>query len=77
MTNQITTVLSPMDRNVDELNLEDDNVGHVTAALGNTWAHAVNTRLTLQYLHQGFRQVGIIFIVYKYHYKILINSSLY
>ena len=52
-----------MDPNVDELNLEDDNVGHVIAALGNTWAHAVNTRLTLQHLDQGFRQVGIIFIV--------------
>lgn len=31
----------------------------MTAALGNTWSHAVNTRLIVQYLDENFRQVLI------------------
>eukprot|EP00069_Balaena_mysticetus_P012427 bmy_07726T0 len=31
----------------------------VTAALGNTWSHSVNTRLILQYLGSGRRQILI------------------
>lgn len=30
----------------------------VTAALGNTWSHSVNTRLILQYLGSERRQVS-------------------
>lgn len=30
----------------------------VTAALGNSWSHCVNTRLLLQYMHGGRRLVG-------------------
>jgi len=36
-----------------------DDGSHVTAALGNTWSHAVNTRLIVQYLDDKFRQVLI------------------
>ena len=36
--------------------VEEDG-SHVTAALGNTWSHAVNTRLIVQYLDDKFRQV--------------------
>lgn len=36
---------------------EDDDGSRVTAALGNTWSHAVNTRLIVQYLDEKFRQV--------------------
>jgi len=38
---------------------EGDDGSHVTAALGNTWSHAVNTRLIVQYLDDRFRQVLI------------------
>ena len=31
--------------------------GYVTAALGNTWSHCVNTRLIVQYLDGPYRQV--------------------
>lgn len=36
---------------------EDDDGSRVTAALGNTWSHAVNTRLIVQYLDEKFRQI--------------------
>ena len=36
---------------------EEDDGSRVTAALGNTWSHAVNTRLIVQYLDETFRQV--------------------
>lgn len=59
VTNQITTVVSKLEQDVNyELELIDD-ASHVTAALGNTWAHAINTRLTLQYLDQGLRQIMV------------------
>ena len=38
---------------------EEEDGSHVTAALGNTWSHAVNTRLIMQYLDDKFRQVKI------------------
>ena len=38
---------------------EEEDGSHVTAALGNTWSHAVNTRLIVQYLDDKFRQVKI------------------
>ncbi|XP_026564446.1 DNA repair protein RAD51 homolog 2 isoform X1 [Pseudonaja textilis] len=71
LTNQITTwlsdglavqadLLSP----VDDLSLSegssrngDWDSGYVTAALGNTWSHCVNTRLILQYLDSKTRQI--------------------
>uniref|UniRef100_A0A8C6XR08 DNA repair protein RAD51 homolog 2 n=1 Tax=Naja naja TaxID=35670 RepID=A0A8C6XR08_NAJNA len=71
LTNQITTwlsdglavqadVLSP----VDDLSLSEESSrngdwysGYVTAALGNTWSHCVNTRLILQYLDSKTRQI--------------------
>ncbi|XP_026526923.1 DNA repair protein RAD51 homolog 2 isoform X3 [Notechis scutatus] len=71
LTNQITTwlsdglavqadLLSP----VDDLSLSegssrngDLDSGYVTAALGNTWSHCVNTRLILQYLDSKTRQI--------------------
>ena len=36
----------------------DGESGYVTAALGNTWSHSVNTRLIVQYLDGGRREVG-------------------
>ncbi|XP_015669579.1 DNA repair protein RAD51 homolog 2 [Protobothrops mucrosquamatus] len=71
LTNQITTwlsdglavqadLLSP----VDDLSLSegssrngDGDSGYVTAALGNTWSHCVNTRLILQYFDSKTRQI--------------------
>lgn len=38
---------------------DDDDSHHVTAALGNTWSHAVNTRLIVQYVDEKFRQVEL------------------
>uniref|UniRef100_A0A8D0FNV3 DNA repair protein RAD51 homolog 2 n=1 Tax=Strix occidentalis caurina TaxID=311401 RepID=A0A8D0FNV3_STROC len=53
LTNQITTSLSSglaiqadLVSPADDLSLSE---GYVTAALGNTWSHSVNTRLILQY----------------------------
>lgn len=40
---------------------EEDDGSHVTAALGNTWSHAVNTRLIVQYLDDKFREVKLRF----------------
>ncbi|OWF38691.1 DNA repair protein RAD51-like 2 [Mizuhopecten yessoensis] len=37
----------------------DGDGGYVTAALGNTWSHSVNTRLILQYLTDLERQVMV------------------
>ncbi|XP_063145871.1 DNA repair protein RAD51 homolog 2 [Candoia aspera] len=71
LTNQITTwlsdglavqadLLSP----VDDLSLSegpsrngDGESGYVTAALGNTWSHCVNTRLILQFFDSKTRQL--------------------
>ncbi|XP_019625719.1 PREDICTED: DNA repair protein RAD51 homolog 2-like isoform X2 [Branchiostoma belcheri] len=33
--------------------------GYVTAALGNTWSHSVNTRLIVQYLDDKYREVMV------------------
>lgn len=64
MTNQITTRVSHDLRRqsdwsdeMDEDLQEDRSV--VTAALGNSWSHCVNTRLLLQYMHGGRRLVGV------------------
>ena len=67
VTNQITTRFvgagssnaSAAFQDVDGADAEpgDDDSSHVTAALGNTWSHAVNTRLIVQYLDEKFRQV--------------------
>lgn len=37
-------------------NAEVDS-GFVTAALGNTWSHSINTRLIVQYVNAHQRQV--------------------
>ena len=67
VTNQITTRINKSNaadssykiKDVDGFDVEGDEEvgGHVTAALGNTWSHAVNTRLILQYLDNHYRQV--------------------
>ena len=54
MTNQITTHMSHDHSEVEETMMER---GVVTAALGNTWSHCVNTRLLLQFLPDGKRLV--------------------
>ncbi|KAL9953379.1 hypothetical protein ACROYT_G040788 [Oculina patagonica] len=66
VTNQITTRFlgasgSAAFQDVDGADAEpdEDDGSHVTAALGNTWSHAVNTRLIVQYLDEKFRQVSI------------------
>ena len=41
VTNQVTTKM-------EEFDFTDTN-SYVTAALGNSWSHSVNTRLVLQY----------------------------
>ncbi|XP_043373351.1 DNA repair protein RAD51 homolog 2 isoform X3 [Dermochelys coriacea] len=73
LTNQITTRLSNgLDIQADLVSPADDmslsevsgasgskdrEPGYVTAALGNTWSHSVNTRLILQYHDFHTRQV--------------------
>nr|XP_028581264.1 DNA repair protein RAD51 homolog 2 isoform X3 [Podarcis muralis] len=68
LTNQITTWLSDgLAVQADLLSPADDfslsegsrngEPGYVTAALGNTWSHSVNTRLILQYLDSQTRQL--------------------
>lgn len=51
LTNQITTHVRGEGSEVDS--------GFVTAALGNTWSHAVNTRLIVQYVDAHKRQILI------------------
>nr|XP_025039873.1 DNA repair protein RAD51 homolog 2 isoform X2 [Pelodiscus sinensis] len=73
LTNQITTRLNnglDVQANIvspaDDLCLfevsgasgsKDQELGYVTAALGNTWSHSVNTRLILQYHDLHTKQV--------------------
>nr|XP_005988404.1 PREDICTED: DNA repair protein RAD51 homolog 2 [Latimeria chalumnae] len=71
LTNQITTHLSKKcAAQADPVSLADDlglsqaealstegESGYVTAALGNTWSHSVNTRLIVQYLDSHRRQI--------------------
>ncbi|XP_026375458.1 DNA repair protein RAD51 homolog 2 isoform X1 [Ursus arctos] len=68
LTNQITTHLSrglasqaDLVSPADDLSLSEGSSGSscVTAALGNTWSHSVNTRLILQYLGSERRQILI------------------
>lgn len=69
VTNQITTRFlvagsssgNTAFQDVDGADAEPDkdDSSHVTAALGNTWSHAVNTRLIVQYLDEKFRQVYV------------------
>ncbi|XP_030069730.1 DNA repair protein RAD51 homolog 2 [Microcaecilia unicolor] len=64
LTNQITTRLSrghapqvDLVSPADDLSLSEGVSGYVTAALGNTWSHSVNTRLILQYRGAHGRQI--------------------
>ncbi|XP_057882335.1 DNA repair protein RAD51 homolog 2 [Melospiza georgiana] len=71
LTNQITTALSSgpglradLVSPADDLSLSEGSSvsgrrdsGYVTAALGNTWSHSVNTRLILQYHDLPARQL--------------------
>ncbi|XP_061853824.1 DNA repair protein RAD51 homolog 2 [Colius striatus] len=70
LTNQITTSLSSgliqadLVSPADDLSLSEGasgsgtkESGGVTAALGNTWSHSVNTRLILQYHDSPLRQL--------------------
>ncbi|XP_015268767.1 PREDICTED: DNA repair protein RAD51 homolog 2 [Gekko japonicus] len=73
LTNQVTTWLSDgLAVQADPLSPADDfslsegcsrngagESSYVTAALGNTWSHSVNTRLILQYLDSQTRQLLI------------------
>ncbi|XP_024853608.1 DNA repair protein RAD51 homolog 2 isoform X4 [Bos taurus] len=68
LTNQITTHLSgalasqaDLVSPADDLSLSEGTSGSscLTAALGNTWSHSVNTRLILQYLGSERRQILI------------------
>ncbi|XP_019306996.1 DNA repair protein RAD51 homolog 2 isoform X7 [Panthera pardus] len=68
LTNQITTHLSgalasqaDLVSPADDLSLSEGPSGSscVTAALGNTWSHSVNTRLIFQYLGSERRQILI------------------
>ena len=40
------------------LYLSENEGSYVTAALGNTWSHSVNTRLILQYVDERKREVS-------------------
>ena len=62
VTNQITTHVSRDQVTksdwLEETNGELEDRGLVTAALGNTWSHCVNTRLVLQFMEGGKRMVS-------------------
>ncbi|XP_064621384.1 DNA repair protein RAD51 homolog 2-like isoform X2 [Lineus longissimus] len=66
VTNQITTrfgvpkevKLNNPEDETSSVNLEGEG-GYVTAALGNTWSHCVNTRFIVQYLDGPRRQILI------------------
>ncbi|KAK7133407.1 hypothetical protein R3I94_015324 [Phoxinus phoxinus] len=62
LTNQITTHVGEKfhcpQRNPADVSTEEDS-GFVTAALGNTWSHCVNTRLIVQYEDTERRQIII------------------
>ncbi|XP_046381841.2 DNA repair protein RAD51 homolog 2-like [Haliotis rufescens] len=63
VTNQITTrygrpdAVGDCDNDGSSSVTAEGDGGYVTAALGNTWSHSVNTRLILQYLDADRRQV--------------------
>ncbi|XP_071963578.1 DNA repair protein RAD51 homolog 2-like [Antedon mediterranea] len=61
VTNQITTRQGSTNQssNQEQTRPFDSGEGQVTAALGNTWSHSVNTRLLLQYHDAVIRQVLI------------------
>ncbi|KAM6202640.1 DNA repair protein RAD51 homolog 2 [Rhynchocyon petersi] len=68
LTNQITTHLSRAPASqadlvspADDLSLSEGTSASscMTAALGNTWSHSVNTRLIMQYLDSERRQILI------------------
>ncbi|CAH1790657.1 unnamed protein product [Owenia fusiformis] len=70
VTNQITTRYGQgntsdagndvnHDMSVNGMSSMDGDGGYVTAALGNTWSHSVNTRLIVQYLDNVKRQILI------------------
>ena len=61
VTNQITTHVSHDLGKQSDWSDEDfqGDWSVVTAALGNSWSHCVNTRLLLQYMHGGRRLVGV------------------
>ena len=56
MANSIIMNSSMFTASGPEVSLDGDG-GYVTAALGNTWSHSVNTRLIVQYLDGQRRQV--------------------
>lgn len=62
LTNQITTHVGEKlhcpQWNQTDASFEEDS-GFVTAALGNTWSHSVNTRLIVQYEDSERRQIVI------------------
>ncbi|XP_062406344.1 DNA repair protein RAD51 homolog 2 isoform X2 [Sardina pilchardus] len=67
VTNQITTQLGERVPSSSSLSRRRSSVegaggegsGYVTAALGNTWSHNVNTRLIVQYVDSRLRQIVI------------------
>ncbi|XP_048841771.1 DNA repair protein RAD51 homolog 2 isoform X2 [Brienomyrus brachyistius] len=79
LTNQITTNLSDLKpatsfkwNSLEGSSLAAEDSGYVTAALGNTWSHSVNTRLIVQYVDAHCRQIIVAkspvapFAVFKY-----------
>lgn len=58
VTNQITTTGMSHDTERGS-DWSESCGGHISAALGNSWAHSVNTRLLLGYLPQHHRLVGL------------------
>ena len=57
VTNQITVASGGASRDTERES--DWSDGHVTAALGNTWAHCVNTRLFLDRQTHPYRLVSL------------------
>ena len=70
VVNQVQTVMSEnttiaADSDEDEVPVKeiirrDNTADLVTVALGNTWCHTVNTRLTLEYIDKVTRQVCLL-----------------
>ena len=70
VTNQITGIVSHDENEFDCLELDGDFT--VTAALGNTWSHCVNTRLFMTPDSKGDKRIvsKTTYIIIMYFYQL-------
>ncbi|KAF6027722.1 RAD51B [Bugula neritina] len=64
LVNQVHTIVQDMNADgggseTEKLEASRSSVGQLTVAMGNTWYHTVNTRLTLQYKDNVTRKITV------------------